>query len=245
MINEIIKLGIAETEAKELINVSKNIKKDIKKLKKGYPIQYLIGYVNFYGNRIYVDKNTLIPRYETETLVEKLLKYIKEYKFKKPNILDLCTGSGAIAISICTKIDCKMTASDNKSGVLKVTKKNIEYNNLDINVIKSNIFEKLSKKYDIIVSNPPYVKQTEKLSNIVMQEPKNALFAKDEGNYFIKKIIRESKEYLNKKSILAMEINNYNSELIYNYAKKYYPTSIIKIEKDLTNRDRYLFIINE
>ena len=94
MIEEIINLGISRREAEELVNNSTHIKKDIEKLKKGYPIQYLIGYTNFYGNKIFVDKNVLIPRYETETLVEKTLKYIDKYKFKKPNILDLCTGSG-------------------------------------------------------------------------------------------------------------------------------------------------------
>ena len=105
MLDKLTKLGFSSTESKELIKVSNDIEKDYELLKKGYPIQYLIGYVNFYGYKIYVNKNVLIPRFETELLVEKLLKYAKEL-FKNPKVLDLCTGSGAIAIAVKKIINC-------------------------------------------------------------------------------------------------------------------------------------------
>lgn len=103
MLNKIIELGISKREAEELIKVSKNIKQDYIKLKNNYPIQYLIGYVNFYGNKIYVNDSVLIPRYETEYLVEKTIKLCKNKFDYKINVLDLCTGSGAIGISLKKK----------------------------------------------------------------------------------------------------------------------------------------------
>jgi len=100
VINKIVNLGISKIEAEELVKVSRNIEKDYKKLLDNYPIQYLIGYVNFYGNKILVDENVLIPRYETEYLVEKTINYSKKIFKNKINVLDLCTGSGAIAITL-------------------------------------------------------------------------------------------------------------------------------------------------
>jgi len=245
MQKKIEKLGVSSLEAQELIKVSKNITKDYKKLIKKYPIQYLIGYVNFMGLKIKVNKKVLIPRYETETLVEKTLKYIKKYNINNPNILDLCTGSGAIALALKNNIKCDVTATDNSLNALSIAKLNKTNTKLKINLYKSNLFDKISDKFDVIISNPPYVKKTDEISKVVKYEPKRALYAKDKGNYYIKKIIRESKYYLKPKSILAIEINNYNSKTIKEYAKTIYPNRIIKIEKDLTKKDRYLFIIDK
>ncbi len=239
IINEIVSLGISKIEAKELLKVTKNIKKDLKALKKGYPIQYLIGYVNFCGNKITVNKNVLIPRYETEFLVEKVLKYIKHLEIKNPVILDLCTGSGCIAISLKKELkDSIVYASDISNIALKVAKRNIKLNNVKINLIKSDLFKKIKNiKFDIIISNPPYVSKKEKLSKELKYEPKLAIFSKEEGFYHTNKIIKESKKYLKNKSILAIESN-------FNLNKKFKGKEYI-IEKDLTGRNRYLFIINE
>lgn len=245
MKEEVVKLGISELEAKELIKVSKNVERDYKKLKKGYPIQYLIGYVNFYGLKIKINRNALIPRFETETLVEKTLKYLKKYNITNPNILDMCTGSGCIALALKKNINSSITATDINFKALRIAKENKKENKLDIKIKQSNLFSNISDKFDLIITNPPYVSTKEKLSRIVRFEPKKALYAKNKGNYYIKKIIHESKYYLNSKSILAMEINNYNSQTIKDYATKIYPNAIIKIEKDLDKKDRYLFIINE
>lgn len=239
MLNEIINLGISKTEAQELLNTSKNIKRDLKLLKKGYPIQYLIGYVNFYGNKILVNKNVLIPRFETELLVEKTLKYIKRLNIKNPVILDLCTGSACIAIALKKELkDATIYASDVSRKALKVAKKNIELNKVEVKLIKSDLFTKIKDiKFDVIISNPPYVSKDEKLPKELKYEPKIALFSKNNGFELTIKIIKESNKYLKKKSILSIESN-------YNIYKKFKSKKYI-IEKDLSGRHRYLFIINE
>ena len=238
MKNEIINLGISSIEADELVNTSKRIDKDIKLLKKNYPIQYLIGYVNFYGNKIIVNKNVLIPRYETEFLVEKTLNLIKKLNIEKPVILDLCTGSGCIAIAIKKEIkDSIVYASDISFKALSVCKKNIKLNNVEIKTIKSNLFNKIKDiKFDVIISNPPYVPLNDKVGLQVKYEPKKALYAKANGNYYIKKIIDESLKFLNTKSLIAIETNNLTYKELKN--KNYI------FEKDLTGKYRYLFILN-
>lgn len=239
MLNEIISLGISKIEVKELLKISKNIKKDLKLLKKGYPIQYLIGYVNFYGNKIMINKNVLIPRFETEFLVEKTLKYIKKLNIKNPIILDLCTGSGCIAIALKKELkESTIYASDISKKALNIAKKNIELNNVEITLLKSNLFKKIKNiKFDVIISNPPYVSKSEKLPKEVKYEPKLALFSKDKGFEFTTKIIRESNKYLKKKAILSIESNS-------DINKKFKSKKYI-IEKDLNGNYRYLFVINE
>ncbi len=239
MLNEIISLGISKVEAKELLKISNNIEKDLKLLKKGYPIQYLIGYVNFYGNKIIVNRNVLIPRFETEFLVEKTLKYIKKLNIKNPTILDLCTGSGCIAISLKKELKNSIVyASDISQKALKIAKKNIKLNKVEIKLLKSNLFKKIKNiKFDVIISNPPYVSKKEKLPIEVRYEPKKALFSKNNGLALTAKIIKESNKYLKDKSILAIESN-------YNINQKFKNKRYI-IEKDLNKNYRYIFIINE
>ncbi len=235
MLNQILSLGISKQEALELIKVSKNIDKDYKLLKKGYPIQYLIGYVNFCGNKIIVDKNVLIPRYTTEYFVEKTIKYLKRLNIRNPKILDLCTGSGCIAVSLKKEFkDSKIYASDISAKALKTAKINAKINNVEIVFIKSNLFKAIKEnKFDLIISNPPYVSKDEILEKQLRYEPKKALYSKEKGFYFTKRIINESNLYLNRKSILALEVNmNFKYE---NFT----------IEKDLEGKNRYLFIINE
>ena len=245
MQDEIEKLGISKREATELINTSKNIKKDYQKLLKGYPIQYLIGNVEFYNIKININKNVLIPRYETELLVEKTIQYLNDYNYDNPKILDLCTGSGCIALALKKNIKSIVTATDISRKALAVANKNKKKLGLNVQTKKSNMLKKINNKFDLIITNPPYVNPSEKLSNILKYEPKIALFAKEKGNYYIKKIIKESKNYLKEKSILAIEINNYNPKELKQYATRVYPNAKIKIEKDLTKKDRYLFVINE
>lgn len=247
MINKIVNLGISKIEAEELVKVSRNIEKDYKKLLDNYPIQYLIGYVNFYGNKILVDENVLIPRYETEYLVEKTINYSKKIFKNKINVLDLCTGSGAIAITLYKELNSYVDASDISEKALNVAKNNANINKLDINFIKSDLFENLKeKKYDIIISNPPYISYDEKIMESVYKyEPHLALFAEDNGLYFYKKILNEAKNYLNDKFIIAFEIGCTQGEVLYEYANNLYFEAKIYLEKDLSNRNRYLFIINE
>lgn len=246
MLNKIQELGISKREAEELLKVSKNIDEDYKKLINGYPIQYLIGYVEFYGYKIEINENVLIPRYETEYLVEKTINYSKKLFNKKINILDIGTGSGVIAISLNKNIDSYVTACDISEKALEVAKNNSNINNTDIKFVKSDLFQNINDKYDIIISNPPYISEDEKIMDSVKKyEPHLALYAKEEGLYFYRKIISEAKKYLNDKFILAFEIGWWQSKLIYDIAKEYFNDAKILIEKDLSLKDRYIFIISE
>ena len=246
MINKIMSFGFSRPESEELVKVSKNIEEDYKKLLEGYPIQYLIGYVDFYGYKIYVNENVLIPRYETEYLVQKTINYSKKIFNDKLDILDLGTGSGAISIVLGRELNSIVTGVDISEDALNVAKKNAIENKVSINFIKSNMLDSVEGKYDIVVSNPPYIDIDEKIMDSVKKyEPHLALYAKDNGLYFYKNILSNIKPYLKERFIIAFEIGWWQGSLIEKIAQEYFENSNILIEKDLTNRDRYIFIINE
>ena len=246
MKNKIIDLGFSSREVDELIKVSKNLEKDYEKLKQKYPIQYLIGYVNFYGYKIDVDENVLIPRYETELLVDKTINYIKKYFNNKINILDIGTGSGAISVALKKSIDCNITGVDISKNALEVAKKNAKSNDVDINFLESDIFSNVEGKYDVIISNPPYISRNEEVMDSVDKyEPHLALYAENDGLYFYQNILENAKKYLNEKYIIAFEIGYWQGNIIKEYALKYFSDSIILIEKDYTDRDRFIFIIKD
>ena len=245
MLNKIVELGYSKIEAQELIKVSKNIDEDYKKLLNKYPIQYLIGYVNFYGYKINVNENVLIPRYETEYLVEKTIKYIKNIFNGNINILDLCTGSGSIAIAISKELNINVDASDISSKALEVAKINAKENNANINYIESDLFNKIKGKYDVIISNPPYISKNEKIMySVDKYEPHEALYADEEGLFYYDKILSKISNHLNKKYIIAFEIGYTQGESIKKMVEKYLNNPKVLIEKDLSNRDRYVFIFN-
>lgn len=246
MINKIMSLGFSRPESEELVKVSKNIEKDYQKLLEGYPIQYLIGYVDFYGYKINVNENVLIPRYETEYLVEKTINYSKKMFDGKLDILDLGTGSGAISIALGKKLDSNVTGVDISDNALEVAKNNAIQNEININFIKSDMLENVTGKYDIVISNPPYIDTEEKIMDSVKKyEPHLALYAEDNGLYFYKNILSNIKPYLKEKFIIAFEIGWWQGKLIETIAKEYFEDSKVLTLKDLTNRDRYIFVINE
>jgi release factor glutamine methyltransferase len=217
-----------------------------KKLESGYPVQYIIGNVEFYNNIIGVNENVLIPRFETEYLVDDLLKLLKEYKFDSPNILDIGTGSGCISIAIKKNYTCEIDAIDINDKAIELANKNANNNKVNINFINSSIEEyNPNKKYDVIVSNPPYVPYDEKVDEKTKYEPQNAIFASDNGLYFYKLILKKSKSLLNEKSIIAFEIGHNQADSLKKIAKEYYTNATIISKKDLNNFDRYLYIINE
>ncbi len=231
-------------EIEELKKIGKYTKKNQKKLENNYPIQYLIGYVDFYGLKINVNKHTLIPRYETEYLIEKLIKYINKNNIKNPNILDLCTGSGCIGLTLKKEIpQSTVTMTDISSSALKVAKQNQLELSLDVKIIKSNLFKNIKKEqFDVIVSNPPYVMTKEKLPKNVRKEPKKALYSGKKGIKHIEKILKNSNNYLKNKSILALEINEKSEAYITPLIKKYLKDITYSFEKDLAGKTRYLFI---
>ena len=247
MKDKLLKLGISETEIDELLKVSENIESDYNKLLKKYPIQYLIGYVNFYGYKLYVNENVLIPRYETELLVEKTIKYVKKiFNNQKINILDLGTGSGAIAITLKKELNANVTAIDISKEALKTAQKNSNENNVIINFINNNMLEGIDEKFDLIISNPPYISYDEKIMDTVkLYEPHLALYAENKGLYYYEEILKRISNNLSSKYLIAFEIGYKQANEIKQLVQLYLPKSIIRIEKDYSGKDRYIFIKSE
>ena len=223
-------------------------KKKLNKLKqKHYPLQYILGNTNFYGYEFMVNKNVLIPRFETETLIEKTIEYLKKLKITNPNILDIGTGSGCIAITLKKEISTStVTALDISKKALKVAKKNAKLNDVNIEFLKQNIKKyKTTEKFDLIISNPPYLTEKDEVDISIKYEPQKALYAAEDGLEYYKIILNNLKRNLKKKSLIAFEIGMNQGDYLKKYAKKCFPKSTISIEQDLSKKDRYLFIINE
>ena len=217
----------------------------IERLKKGEPVQYIVGNTDFYGNIIKVNKNVLIPRFETEELVQKTMQHIKKFFNKKVNIVDLGTGSGCIAITLKKELNCDVTAVDISKDALSVACENAINNSVKINFLQGNMLDPLKEKYDVIISNPPYIRYDEQIMDIVKNnEPHLALYADDDGLFFYKQILKDAKKYLNDKFLIAFEIGHEQGEQIKNEALKCFEKATIIVEKDLQRRDRFVFIYN-
>ncbi len=233
---------------KKYIHPEDNLEEAIKRLEKGEPVQYIVGDVDFYGNIIKVNKNVLIPRRETEELVEKTSERIKKlFPNEDISILDIGTGSGCIPITM-KKLFPKsnISAVDISQDALNVAEDNAISNNVEIDFIHSNLFENITGKYHIIISNPPYIKENEEIMDIVKNnEPHLALYAPNDGLYFYEEILKKASQYLEEKFIIAFEIGETQGQDIINIAKNYFPNSKIELEKDLQHLDRFIFITNE
>lgn len=219
------------------------LEEGLKLLKQGIPVQYIIGNVDFYGNTIYVNKNVLIPRFETELLVDKTIRYIKNNYQEKIDILDLATGSGCIGITLKKEIDSTVDASDISMKALDTAKDNATKNNVNINFINSDMLSNITKKYDVIISNPPYLTREDDIMDIVKNnEPEIALYAEDNGLYYYDVILKNVENNLKDKFIIAFEIGYTQANSIKEMALKYLKDINVKIEKDYSNRDRFIFI---
>ena len=220
----------------------------LKQLEEGVPVQYIVGNVDFFGNIVNVDDRVLIPRFETELLVDKTIKYIKDYfdNARELNILDIGTGSGCIAITLKKSLGCKVSASDISCDALVVAKGNAISNNVDIKFIHSDVFSDVEDKFDVIISNPPYISYDEDIEDIVKNnEPSNALYASDNGLFFYDKILRECSNYLNDKFFIAFEIGMNQGESVKKLAYKYLGDIEVLVEKDYSDKDRFVFIKNK
>ena len=221
-----------------------NIEEAIKQLENGIPVQYIVGNVDFYGLNIKVNKDVLIPRFETEELVEKTINYINKYFNKKVDIIDLGTGSGCISIALKKNIDSNIDAIDISEKALKVAKENALNNNVNINFMCRDMVQPSDKLYDVIISNPPYLRDESEVEEIVRNnEPDLALYASDDGMYFYKEILNNYKNNLKDKFIIAFELGYNQADYLKEYAKKIYPNSDVIIDYDLTGYKRFLFII--
>ena len=201
---------------------------NIEKLTKGIPLQHITHRQEFMKMDFFVDENVLIPRPDTEILVEEVIKIAQKYN--SPRILDLCTGSGAIAISLKKFVpNADITAVDISEKALEIAQKNAKKLETKINFLKSDLFDKLdNKKFDIIVSNPPYIRKDEikKLSEEVQKEPKIALDGGEDGLDFYRIIAEQAINYLKTGSFLCFEIG---------YNKKNDVIKIIEDEKNNKN----------
>ena len=209
----------------------------------GLPIQYILGYANFYGLKVKVNKNVLIPRPETELLVEKAIDEIKNNGYK--SAIDLGTGSGAIAIAVKKETGVTMTAVDISIDAIEVAKENSRTYGLDINFIESDMFSNISGTYDVILSNPPYIayNDIDNVSEIVYtNEPHLALFSDDNGLYYYKKIIDNLDNYLNDGGVAIMEIGATQADDINSYINLNHANYQMKVYKDYNNHDRVIVI---
>ena len=222
-----------------------NIDDAIKLLNKNIPVQYIVGEVDFYGNIFKINNNVLIPRFETEQLVEFTIEYINDKFNRNVNILDIGTGSGCIAITLKKNIDCNVDAVDISLEAIKVAKDNAKLNNVDINIFKSDILNNVDNKYDVIISNPPYISYDEEIMDIVKNnEPKTALYASNDGLYFYEEILKKCKRNLNKDFIIAFEIGSTQGKRIKDMALNYLDNIDVYIKKDLNNLDRFVIIVS-
>ena len=219
-----------------------NIEEVLDKLEAHYPVQYLIGNVEFLNTIIHVDERVLIPRFETELLVEKTIQKLKKMKLENPNILELGTGSGCISIALKKNIDCKVSAVDISEDAIEVARENATLNKVSIDFKVQDMLNINYEGYDLIISNPPYVSETEPVGKETQYEPQNALFAKEKGLFFYQEIIKKISELSTKPKLIAFEIGMTQGNELLEFSKKHLSTMTSSIEKDLTGRDRYLFI---
>ena len=215
---------------------------NIEKLANGIPLQHITHHQEFMKMDFYVDENVLIPRPDTEILVEEAIKIAQ--KIPKPKILDLCTGSGAIAISIAKNVpEAEVYGIDISKKAIEVAKRNAKELNANVEFVKSNLFSKLDKmKFDIIVSNPPYIKKSDinYLSDEVKKEPEIALDGGYDGLDFYRKITEQAIDYLKLGSYLCYEIGYDQKEEVINIINSHGHYSKTYCKKDLGGNDRVI-----
>lgn len=216
----------------------------IERLKNHEPIQYILGNQEFMGFDFYVDKNVLIPQPDTENLVEEVINIVEKNDFKQPKILDICTGSGAIAISLAKLIKGSIVyGSDISDGALKIAENNSISNQANVFFMKSDIFKNIFKefRFNIIVSNPPYI-ETETIKTLdkeVQKEPYIALDGGEDGLKFYREIAENSKYFLEENGFLALEIGYNQKEKVEEILKKNQFKNIY-FRKDLAGNNRVI-----
>ena len=221
-------------------------KKEVEAIKNNKPLQYVLGYTTFYGNKFIVNENVLIPRFETEELVENTIKYIKKYFNKPIDIIDLGCGSGVIGLTLKQKLEplnTNITLLDISKEALEVAQQNAKNLNLSVNFIENNMLEQINEKYDVIISNPPYISYDEEIEQIVKEnEPQVALYAEENGLYYYRKILSTIKNNLKEEFLIAFEIGYKQKEKIINIINSYLENVQIDCLQDMQQRDRMILI---
>lgn len=234
--NENLALELTEEDEQKYFQlINKHIKDDT-------PLSHLVGFEYFYDRKFKVTSDVLSPRMETEELVYKVIDYIRKKNLTNIKILDLCTGSGIIGITLKKELeefDVKILASDISSRALTVAKENASSLEADISFVESDLFSNIQDKFDIIVSNPPYIAHDDKKiikENVLNYDPHLALFAGEEGMYFYRNIIEKSRPYLNEKGIMFFEIGYDQKEKIITLGENNKFETVVY--KDINGRDR-------
>ncbi len=218
-----------------------------KHIEKNVPLSHLAGFEYFYDRKFKVTKDVLSPRMETEELIYKVIEYIKSINKNNIKILDLCTGSGIIGITLRKELEFKsleVVASDISEEALKVAKENAIMNEAEVKFIQSDIFENINEKFDIIVSNPPYIAYNDKITmedNVLNYDPHLALFAEEDGMYFYREIVENAKEYLEEDGLVFFEIGYDQREKILKLANE--NGFKAEVYKDINGRDRMAILV--
>ena len=214
-----------------------------KKLAAHIPAQYIIGHAEFFGMQLKVDERVLIPRPETEELVDLILTENPEKNLK---VLDIGTGSGAIALALAkNRPDWSLTAADISQDALDLSLENANAQNLNLSFIKSDCFSEISSKYDIIVSNPPYISREEQEEvglNVLHSEPHLALFADEDGLAIYRRIAEDSKDYLNDGGKIYLEIGYKQGQSVPALFMENLPDKRVRTLKDQFGQDRMVVI---
>ena len=231
-----------ENENKYFSLIEKHIKEDV-------PLSHLVGFEYFYDRKYKVTKDVLSPRMETEELIYKVIEYVKASNKNKFKILDLCTGSGIIAITLkkeLEQVSVDIIASDISEEALEVAKENSQSHDATIKFIKSDIFNNIDDKFDIIVSNPPYIDRKDEVTmqdNVLKYDPHLALFAEEEGMYFYRKIIEQANDYLNENGVIFFEIGYDQKDKIIKLADMNGFSA--EVYRDINGRDRMAFLVRK
>jgi len=215
----------------------------LKRLINKEAVQYIVGNVDFYGYNFLINNNVLIPKFETEELVDLAIKKIRTKFSSEVNIVDIGTGSGVIAITLKKELPHALVKAIDISGnALEVAKKNAYEQKADVEFIKNDLLSDIYEKFDVIISNPPYIKDEEVIDELVLlNEPSIALFGGKDGLDFYKRILK-SKNNLKDKYLIAFEIGETQANDIVELGKYYFPGSIITTHKDMCGKNRFIFI---
>ena len=226
--------------------ISKEYQDKVLMIKDNIPIQYVIGNVNFYGNTFIVNRNVLIPRFETEELVENTINLIKEHFNYPIKVIDLGCGSGCIGLTLKKKlVDTRVTLVDISNEALEIAKENAYNLNTEVDFIQSDMWENVNDKYDVIISNPPYIRNDEEIEDIVRDnEPHLALYGGVDGLDMYRKIKEGLQDHINEKFLLALEIGDMQKDAVINLFSDI-PNTIVLAKCDLSGRDRMIFIIRK
>ena len=228
----------------ELTEEEKQFVEEIyKKLVAHIPAQYIIGHAEFFGMQLKVDERVLIPRPETEELVEIILAENSDGNLK---VLDIGTGSGAIALALAkNRPDWSVSAADISQDALDLASENAKKQNLQIFLKKSDCFTEISEKYDIIVSNPPYISREDESEiglNVLHSEPHLALFADEDGLAIYRRIAEDAKDYLKDGGKIYLEIGYKQGQSVPELFKKYLPEKRVRTLKDQFGQDRMVVV---